>query len=73
MTGCAEERSASFELLPRINVELPIAALVFRINGTSRIVVKARMRLIGKPLYPAMFYRIPIDIIDVLINIVLIS
>jgi len=35
--------------------------------------MKARMRPIGNPVYPAMLYRIPVDVIDVFVEIVLIS
>ncbi|MGH8510147.1 MAG: hypothetical protein ACREU8_01795, partial [Gammaproteobacteria bacterium] len=39
--GCAEERSASFELFTRANVEYSLATPVYRINATGRIGVKA--------------------------------
>jgi len=71
--GCAEERSESFELFTSTHVKSSIATPGYRINATGHIVVKTRMRPIDNLPYPAMFYRIPMDVIDVFVEILLTS
>ncbi|OHX37552.1 hypothetical protein BJL95_13335 [Methylomonas sp. LWB] len=63
---------ASVELLNAVNICFFIISPVFRINTLLNIMMETRIRPITNFIYPPMLYRIPMDIIDMTVVIVLI-